>query len=95
MTGKNISTSDSMGEMDIVGLSAGFLSGGARGVLAPLWSINDSIAARFSIEFYTALFADITVGFITCEKNYKHRGCYMSKLDSILILLKSNNIYPK
>jgi CHAT domain-containing protein len=62
MTGKNISTSDSMGEMDIVGLSAGFLSGGARGVLAPLWSINDSIAARFSIEFYTALFADITVG---------------------------------
>jgi len=39
----------------IDGLAGGFLSHRAQAVIAPLWPISDSSAARFSADFYAAL----------------------------------------
>jgi CHAT domain-containing protein len=42
---------------DYSGMAAAFLEAGASGVVAPLWSIKDSIAHHIALEFYEAVSA--------------------------------------
>jgi hypothetical protein len=37
------------------GLAAAFLYSGARGVIAPLWNVNDAVAKDFALSFYEAV----------------------------------------
>ncbi|OAI43849.1 hypothetical protein AYO38_10350 [bacterium SCGC AG-212-C10] len=42
---------------DYAGMAESFLYGGASGVVAPLWSINDALAHKLAVRFYEEAFA--------------------------------------
>ena len=45
---------------DYGGVAEAFLSGGASAVIAPLWAIDDEVAAQISLRFYDRAFEDET-----------------------------------
>jgi CHAT domain-containing protein len=46
------------GADELLGLTRGFLSAGARAMLATLWDVNDEATANFMVEFYKNLLAN-------------------------------------
>ncbi|HEX3048730.1 MAG TPA: CHAT domain-containing protein [Bacillota bacterium] len=46
---------------DYAGMAEAFLSAGASGVVAPLWSIDDKTAKEIALEFYQQVFAGLPV----------------------------------
>jgi CHAT domain-containing protein len=40
----------------LVGLTRGFMYAGAKGVVASLWNVNDSVTAQFMKQFYQGMF---------------------------------------
>ena len=59
------------------GLVSAFLAAGARSVLATPWSINDRLAARFQLEFYTRILAGAPPGVSLTETQ---RACIAGDL---------------
>ena len=45
---------------DHAGMARAFLSGGAAGVVAPLWSIDDIVARELALRFYERTLAGAT-----------------------------------
>jgi CHAT domain-containing protein len=55
------------------GLASAFLSAGASGVIAPLWSVKDDIAHRIAVGFYDATIGD---GLMVGEAIRKEREAF-------------------
>ncbi len=50
------------------GLAAAFLSRGAVGVVAPLWSVKDTVAKEVALDFYAKVFAGEAIGDVVRRK---------------------------
>src|SRR5262249_36865715 len=56
------------------GCATEFIKAGARGVVAPLWSVKDSLAHEVAVDFYTAALADPAKPFADILRDIRARS---------------------
>ena len=58
------------------GMAAAFLSRGAVGVVAPLWSVKDTVAKEVALDFYAKVFGGEAIGDVVRQKraSFGHEG---------------------
>ncbi|MBA3552863.1 MAG: CHAT domain-containing protein [Actinobacteria bacterium] len=58
---------------DYSGMAAAFLYAGASGVVAPLWSIGDTLAREIAVRFYDEAFSDVSPAAVLRAERAKFR----------------------